>query len=359
MVVDLPPSLVETAKSQGGMLSCAQIEANGLTRAILISRLRRGSWQRVFPGVYAVFSGEVSREAALWAAVLYAGRGAMLSHHTAAELWKLTDKPSSLIHLTVPSDRRVRKQPGIVLHLSSRASQAIHPSGLPPRTRLEETVIDLCGAEGDLDAAVGWLTRAIGRRMTTPARLRIALEARSRIRWRAQLYELLDPDEAGIHSVLEYRYVRDVERPHRFPAATRQAQSRPGGRNQYRDTLYEACKTAVELDGRVAHPGDTRWDDIHRDNAATTAGISTLRYGWLEVTTSPCQVAAEIAAVLSGRGYTGARPCSAACPVGRGPAETQTRGGLSQHAAIRRSVPIRAGRRTTRTGPRTRDAQRA
>ncbi|HXB47521.1 MAG TPA: hypothetical protein VNW50_07125 [Streptosporangiaceae bacterium] len=361
MVADLPPSLVETAKSQGGMLSCAQIQASGLTRAILLSRLRRGSWQRIYPGVYAAFSGAPSRAACLWAAVLYAGPGAMLSHQTAAEIWGLADKPSSLIHLTIPGNRRVRKQPGIVLYLSSRANQAIHPSGLPPRTKLEETVLDLWAAAHDLDAAVGWVTRALGRRLTTQARLRDALQARSRVHWRAQLAELLSADSAGIHSVLEYRYVRDVERPHRFPAATRQAQSRRNGRNIYRDTLYEAYKTVVELDGRLAHPGDSRWNDIHRDNAATTAGISTLRYGWLEVTTTPCEVAAEIAAALAGRGYTSARPCSPACPVGRGSAYTQppTRTGAGQHTAIRRSVPRRAGSRTTGGGRRTRDAQRA
>jgi hypothetical protein len=255
---DLPPSLFETAKSQGGMLSCAQIQADGLTRAILISRLRRGSWQRIYPGVYAAFSGALNREARLWAAVLYSGPGAMLSHQTAAELWKLTDEPSSLIHVTIPGNRRVRKQPGMVLHLSGRASHALHPSGLPPRTKLEETVLDLWAASRDLDAAVGWVTRALGRRLTNQARLREALQARSRLRWRAQLTELLNPDSAGIHSLLEYRYVRDVERPHPFPTATRQAQARRNGRNLYRDTLYEAYKTAVELDGRVAHPDDSR-----------------------------------------------------------------------------------------------------
>jgi hypothetical protein len=362
MVADLPPSLIETAKSQSGMLSCTQIQANGLTRAILISRLRRGSWQRVYPGVYAVFSGELSREAALWAAVLYAGRGAALSHQTAAELWKLTDRPSPLIHVTVPSDRRVRKQPGIVLHLSKRAGKAAHPSRLPPQTRIEETVLDLWDATRDLDAAVGWVTRALGRRLTTQARLREALESRSRLRWRAQLAELLNPDSAGIQSVLEYRYVRDVERPHRFPAATRQAPSRRNGKNLYRDTLYQAYKTAVELDGRVAHPGDSRWDDIHRDNAAATAGISTLRYGWLEVTTTPCEVAAEIAAALARHGYASARPCSPACPVGRGPAypgpPSPTEPG--QHSALRRRTPIRAVRqpaRAARGRPKSRAGQ--
>jgi len=350
VATDLPPELRQLAEYQAGMLSRAQIVGSGLSGHIVSSRLRRGSWQQSYPGVYRTSSGGPSREASLWAAVLYAGRGAMLSYQTAAELWGLADGPSSSIHLTVPSDRRVTQQPGIVLHLSKTAGKAAHPSALPPRTRLEETVIDLCCAAGDLDAAVGWLTRAIGRRRTTPDKLLVALDARSRARWRAQLAELLSPDSAGIHSVLEYRYVRDVERPHRFPEATRQAPSRLGSRSLYRDTLYEAYKTAVELDGRVAHPGDSRWNDIHRDNAAATAGISTLRYGWLEVTTTPCEVAAEIAAALAGRGYALARPCSPACPVGRGPASAEspspTRPG--QHTALRRRAPIHAGRQPAR-----------
>ena len=356
-----PHDLLELDALQRGIVTRAQLLEAGITSDLIKSRVRLGNWQRIYPGVYATFSGELIREAALWAAVLYAGPGAMLSYQTAAELWGLADEPSSLIHLTIPGDRRVRKQPGMVPHLSGRASHALHPSGLPPRTKLEETVLDLWAASRELDAAVGWLTRALGRRLTTQARLSEALQARSRVHWRAQLAELLSPDAEGIHSVLEYRYVRDVERPHRFPAATRQAQARRNGRNLYRDTLYEAYQTAVELDGRVAHPGDSRWNDIHRDNAATIAGTSTLRYGWLEVTTIPCEVAAEIAVALARRGYTLAQPCSPECPVGRSSeyrqALRQTAAG--QHAASQRRTPIRARRQPARPGRRTRDAQRA
>jgi very-short-patch-repair endonuclease len=81
--------------------------------------------------------------------------------------------------------------------------------------------------------------------------------------------------------------------------------------------LYEEYGLIVELDGRVAHPGDTRWADIRRDNAAAADGLTTLRYGWLPVAGSPCHVAAEVAKLLIARGYTGARPCSPGCPVGR------------------------------------------
>jgi hypothetical protein len=299
------------------MLSCPQILAAGLTRGILTSRLKRGSWQRLYPGVYAAFSGEPSREATLWAAVLYAGPGAMLSHQTAAELWRLADGPSELIHVTVPSNRRVKRRSGMAVHLSRRASAAMHPSRNPPRTRLEETVIDLWASARTLDTAVGWVTSALGRRLSTQEKLREAMEARSRLPRRTQLAELLGPGGTGIHSVLEYRYVRDVERPHGLAGAQRQARARRDGRTEYRDLIYEAYSTAVELDGKVAHPGDARWRDIHRDNAASAAGITTLRYSWFDVTSTPCRVAAELAQVLAARGYTGARPCSAGCPVVR------------------------------------------
>lgn len=313
---DLPPELLDLAQHQRGVISRDQILLRGLNRGIIGSRLRRGSWQPIYPGIYAAFSGELGREATLWAAVLHAGRGAVLSHQTAAELWGLADAPSSLIHVTIPSDRRVSKTPGLVLHMSARALDAAHPSRNPPRTRLEETVIDLWEAAPSLDSAVGWVTSAIGRRLTTQNKLGHAMEVRRRVRWRSQLAELLSPDLAGVHSVLEYRYVRDIERPHRFPAGCRQAAARRNGRSEYRDTLYEEYLTVVELDGRVAHPGDSRWNDIHRDNAAVTAGLSTMRYGWRDVTITPCVMAAEIADALARRGYDGARPCSPTCPVG-------------------------------------------
>ncbi len=316
MATEIPPRLRELAPLQCGVVTRAQALAAGLSDRVVGALIKRGSWQRIYPGVYATFSGGLSREAVLWAAVLYAGPGAALSHHTAAELWGLSSETSSLIHLAAPADRRIVRQPGLVIHVSVRV--AVHPAQNPPRTRVEETVIDLCKSARDLDTAVGWITRAIGRRLTTPDKLRVALASRRRVRWRSELAELLSPDLAGVHSVLEYRYLRDVEQPHRFPVPRRQAASRRNGRSQYQDMLYEAYQTVVELDGQVAHPGDSRWNDIRRDNAAATTGLTTLRYGWHDVTVTPCQVAAEIAAVLAGRGYPDARPCSAGCPVGGG-----------------------------------------
>jgi very-short-patch-repair endonuclease len=312
---ELPVRLRDLASFQEGILTSRQALDEGVTRDVIQSRFRQGRWQRVYPGVYAVFSGELARPAVLWAAALHAGPGAALSHHTAAELAGLTDRPAALIHVTIPGDRRLVRTAGVLLHRSDRLDQVRHPSQAPPRTRIEETVLDLAGCAATAEDAYDWITRALGRRLTTQARLRDAMAQRSRLRWRQDLAEAVTSDWDGVHSRLERRYVRDVERPHALPRGIRQARVRRGTRNEYRDVLYDEYAVAVELDGRAAHPGDTRWSDIRRDNAAAADGIVSLRYGWRDVSQYPCLVAAQIAEVLRRRGYGGDQGCSPCCPV--------------------------------------------
>jgi hypothetical protein len=312
----IPPQLLEVAEGQCGIVTKKQSIASGLTRSVVALHVRYGRWQRLHPGVYATFTGPPGRLAVLWAAVLSTGPGAMLSYQTAAEQVGLVARPSDLVHVTVPADRRVARTPGLVIHTSARAMAARHPARLPPQTRIEETVLDLAGAARTIDDACAWITRGLGSRLTTQDKLHQALALRAKIRWRAELTEALTPDSAGFHSVLERRYHDNVERPHGLPGAQRQARFRSGQHNEYRDALYGAYRTAIELDGDATHGADTKWWDVRRDNAAAAEGIATLRYSWFDVTQTPCRVAAEVARVLAARGFTGAYPCSATCPVG-------------------------------------------
>ena len=316
MSSDIPESLRELARVQAGVITTQQALDAGMTRATVKWQLRSSRWQQLRRGVYALFSGEPGREAVLWAAVLRGGSGAMLSHQTAAELARLTDRPSEALHLTLPASRRIMPVPGLVIHTSIYASQSRHPSLLPPRTRVEDTVLDLAHLAGTFDDACGWVTRACGRGLTTQERLRAAMAARSKMRWRESLTQVLADAAGGVHSVLEFRYYRDVERAHCLPRAVRQARVVQGRRTQYRDALYARYRVVVELDGRLAHPGDTRWRDIRRDNEAAAGGGITLRYGWSDVTANPCRTAGELARVLRQRGWAGLpQLCSAGCAV--------------------------------------------
>ena len=80
-------------------------------------------------------------------------------------------------------------------------------------------------------------------------------------------------------SLLEYRYVHRVERPHGLPAARRQVRIRQRTGNKYLDNLYEEYGVCSELDGTAAHPADEQWRDKRRDNANAVQGIVTLRFG--------------------------------------------------------------------------------
>jgi very-short-patch-repair endonuclease len=322
VALHLPGMCAELIELQHGVIARWQVAQMCQGARIVDPQLHSGRWQPVYRGVYSTFTGQPVRMALLWAAVLRGGPGAALSYETAAELDRLVDKPSNFIHVTVSPVRQVTissresqgPTPRIIVHRSARIDQARHPARTPPRTRIEETTLDLVEVSPSVDQALAWLVSACGRRLTTAELLLGSMAARPRLRWRAQLAGALTDAGGGIHSVLEWRYVRGVERSHGLPSAKRQAVSRVGGRTRYLDNHYPEFGVAVELDGQAAHPAEARWRDIHRDNASAEAGIVTLRYSWADVTQEPCRVAAEIARVLRRHGWKG-RPhaCGPGC----------------------------------------------
>jgi len=337
MRYDIPAGIGELADRQAGAISRQQLLDAGLSAQLIKRRLERGRWQQLYWGVYAAFTGPPPRRAWLWAAVLRAGPGAVLSHLTAAELHGLLDTPAEAIFVTVPSTRRVAATPGIVVCMSGRIGDARQPGREPPRTSVEETALDLAQLSLTFDDACGWLTRACGRRLTTESRLREALAARKKTRWRAQLDDVLAATGHGVHSVLEYRYLRDVERAHGLPRSRRQVRVVIDGKPVYRDAYYEEYRLAIELDGKLAHPDEERWRDSRRDNQAGAQGILTVRYSWRDVYGHPCETALLQARILRRRGWRGVpRPCSAACPVGR-----DTRGRVDVPRLCRTRQPVR------------------
>lgn len=101
MVRELPATLRYLAQQQHGVVSRAQAMKAGLSPGMIKFRIRSGRWRQLHPGIYATFTGTPGHGAWLWAAVLAAGPGAVLSHQTAAELQGLADKAVSTIHVTI------------------------------------------------------------------------------------------------------------------------------------------------------------------------------------------------------------------------------------------------------------------
>jgi hypothetical protein len=307
-----------TVRYQAGVVTRAQAFGSGLSRRAIAHRVATGRWQRLYEGVYATFSGPVSRKASLWAAVLYAGVGAVLSHETAAELQRLIDKPAPCIHLSIPSGRRVVPQSGLEIHRSRNldADQRF-PPGVLPQTLVDDTILDLIDQSENFDEVCSLVTRAFGRRLTGEGTLRKTAELRRRLRWRGDLDALITEACLGTHSLLEYHYDRDVERAHGLPRSARQTPYvKPDRAKGFRDRCYQAYGVVVELDGAAAHPEENRWADRERDNHAATLRKQTLRFGWQHVRHQTCDTAAIVATVLANHGWRASpKQCSTGCMV--------------------------------------------
>jgi predicted transcriptional regulator of viral defense system len=314
MAIELPAQCLVV---QAQAIARRQSEMVGIDPETMRNRMRSGRWQRLQRGVYAGFSGDPARETLLWAALLRAGPDAVLSHQTAAERHGLIDEPSSLITITVPAARhpgRRARIPGVVVYRSGAILRTRHPAMLPPCTRVEDTVLDLIQVAPTFDDAYMWLCRAIGRRRTTADRIRGAMDVRKKMRWRREIAVALGDAAGGALSVLEYRYVHRVERPHGLPMARRQARIRQSTGNGYLDNLYEEYQVCVELDGTAAHPADEQWRDKRRDNANAVSGLVTLRFGLLDLGDRRCDTASAVASLLRRRGWMGSpRSCGREC----------------------------------------------
>ena len=303
---------------QAGVVTRAQAHSSGLSDKAISHRVATGRWQRIYPGVYATFSGPVPDVARLRAAVLYAGAGAVLSHETAAALHRLTDKPVPVIHLTVPPGRRVVPRPGLVIHRSSRILVGRRfPPGVLPQTLVDDTLLDLIDEAATFDEVCALVTRAFGRTLTSEGRLRATAGRRKRLRWRSDVDALITESAHGTHSRLEYHYDRDVERAHGLPKAQPQRRyTKLDGGKGFRDRSYSDYGVLVELDGVSAHPEEDLWTDRERDNHAAMLRQQTLRFGWKHVRHQTCETAAMTAIVLRNHGWLGSpRPCSTACLI--------------------------------------------
>jgi len=312
MPIDMPPQARELLAAQGKAIASRQGAVAGVGSRVMRDRVGSGRWQRLQRGVYAAFSGDPARETMLWAALLRAGSDAVLSHQTAAERHGLLDAPSPVIIITVPASRHPAQVriPGVIVHRSDAILRTRHPAMRPPCTRVEDTVLDLIQIAPTFDDAYAWICRAIGRRRTTAERIRQAMDSRKKMRWRRELTVALADADDGALSLLEYRYVRRVERPHGLPSARRQARIRQRTGNRYLDNLYEEYGVCVELDGTIAHPEDEQWRDKRRDNANLFGGIVTFRFGFPELGDHRCESAAYVAAVLRSRSWPATpHPC--------------------------------------------------
>ncbi|MPZ65896.1 MAG: hypothetical protein GEU83_10400 [Pseudonocardiaceae bacterium] len=316
---DAPVSWRRLLGEQCGLVSRGQVIGQGLSDEVIRAHLAAGRWQRVHHSVFATFTGPLPRAAQLRAALLYAGDPAVLSHRTAAEEWGLLPpNDTQPVHVTVPYGCSATSISCVRLH-RSRAFATIATEADPPRTRRAQTVIDVAAAADDPAMATeSVIALAAGK---VPVRqLMSALTQRRPWRHHAAIQLGVGLLADGVLSMLEYRYLTDVEQRHHLPTAARQHPVVVDGHTLWEDCCYDATGVPliVRLDGRLAHAApEIAFRDRRRDNAAELAARPRLAFGWHDVDQDPCGVAAEVAAVLRREGWTGTlQPCPRCPPCG-------------------------------------------
>ncbi|HEY5820422.1 MAG TPA: type IV toxin-antitoxin system AbiEi family antitoxin domain-containing protein [Propionibacteriaceae bacterium] len=298
--IDPSPELLRLVGQQAGAVTTEQAFGLGLDRHSVGRLVRDGHWQRMCSGLLYVGYGEPDWAALAWGGVLLGGDDARLAGRAAAHLHGLEEQPPGTISVKTPwGVQRLDRGPWVFER--ERGGVRGRGTGHPPRTSVEDTILDLAAELDDRDL-IGLVTQATQSRRTTVRRLRARMAERNKVAHRRLLTDLLADVAEGAESPLEVGYFRDVERAHGLPRGTRQHVNLAGDR---RDVRYDEFATVVELDGRRGHEGMGRFRDMRRDNQAVVSGEVTLRYGHLDVFDRACLVAWQVGGVLGQRGWAG------------------------------------------------------
>src|ERR1700759_5124429 len=127
MPPETPPACRRLIKRQHGVITRRQAPPTGLPATTVETWVQRGRWARLDRGIYATGSGPPSRKALLWAALLRAGPGAVLSHETAAELCGLLSEPVPATQGSAAArgnPARYGAMPGIAVHRSAHGGRS-------------------------------------------------------------------------------------------------------------------------------------------------------------------------------------------------------------------------------------------
>jgi very-short-patch-repair endonuclease len=289
--------IAAVAELQRGHITRAQLRAVGVPDSTITRLAATGRIVRVHPSVYAVrpiVPAPLARESA---ALLACGPNALLSHRSAAALWKLCEPSDGPVEVTIPLHRR-RNLAGIQAHRSCHLlpQDVVVEQGLPV-TSPARTVLDRAATlsardlERELDEALvvqrivrrrqleDVLARSNGR--NGAAVLRRLLAARTR--------ETLTRSEA------ERMFLRLIRK-----AGLPEPETQVPIEGFTADFLWPEIGVVFEIDGYKFHTSRRAFDrDRRKDRVLKAAGFDPNRVSRDQVKHEPLSVVAHVAAAVS------------------------------------------------------------
>jgi hypothetical protein len=139
--IDLDEAIAQLAERQHGKVARRQLLALGLGERAIDYRLAKGLLRPDYRGVYSLGHRPQSRESRWMAAVLLGGVGVVLSHWSAATLWRMRQGAGPRSHVTTP--RKRRSGPGITFHHAQLAPDEVTVEHGIPTTTPARTLVDL------------------------------------------------------------------------------------------------------------------------------------------------------------------------------------------------------------------------
>jgi very-short-patch-repair endonuclease len=266
------PWIAKVAAGQHGLVTTAQLAAAGIDGDGVALRVRAGRLHRLHRGVFAVGHRSLSWRGRWLAAVLAAGDGAVLSHTSAAGLWKFLRPIQGPVHVTVPAAVHRKPRPGLHVHRSRTLTRRhiIRTHGIVV-TNPARTIEDI-------------------RREVEPYLFRRALR-------QAELAGHRVPHLATTkrtRSDLELLFL-DLCDAHRLPRP--EVNVRVG--RYLVDFLWPAQRVAVEADSWEYHRGSVAFEDDHERNLALGArGFTVRRYTGDQLEAASDAVAADLRRAL-------------------------------------------------------------
>lgn len=294
--------VAELAKQQHGVVARVQLLGLGLSRRAIAARVERGLLHEVFLGVYVFGARRISRKGRWMAAVLVSGEGAVLSHRSAARLWRLLPPAAEVIDVICPPGRVVRKKGIRSCQSVIQEDERLVRDGIPVTSPFR-TIFDLAAVVKmrELERTVH---EAEVREVTDRVSLPMLLERYPGRRGSKNLRVLLEAARPAdvTRNDFEEAFVVLVDR-FGLPRPRMNADLAIRRRFFEIDALWERERIAVELDSREIHGTRKKFEsDRQRDRILVAEGWRTMRITWRQLQEEPAAIAGDLKRAL-GQGH--------------------------------------------------------
>lgn len=304
----MPEDVSQLSERQSQVVRRDQLRALGMTPDAIRAQIDAGRWRALGSVVVVLHNGPLERRQQMWAGVLSTGSAATLAGLTALEAAGLRNWNDPAVHVLIPRTSGVPLSarsvaPSLVVHRSRLPAQDPRTSALrPPRSSVERAIIDAGSWLRHTRSCAGLLAAVIQQRLTTPERLRAALEAAGPIRHRRLMRLTIADIEGGAEALSEIDFGGLCRRYGLGEVVRQQVRLDGRGRRRYLDGEIvgrTGKRLPFEIDGAVHMIADHFWSDLERQNELLIAKSFPLRFSSYATRFQQERVADQVARAMA------------------------------------------------------------